>query len=88
MSHKTGWFNPRNIYGYLVTKILIALVALTLTQVMYFLLNSGHFHIGGFGEWAGIVWGFLRFAMATRSLVLVPFIVMNLTPSSIRWKGW
>ena len=88
MSHKTGWFNPRNIYGYLVTKILIALVALTLTQVMYYLLNSGHFHIGGFGEWAGIVWGFLRFAMATLTLVLVPFIVMNLIPSNIRWKGW
>lgn len=88
MSHKTGWFNPRNIYGYLVTKILIALVALTLTQVMYYLLNSGHFHIDGFGEWAGIVWGFLRFAMATLTLVLVPFIVMNLIPSNIRWKGW
>ncbi|MBO7490193.1 MAG: sulfatase-like hydrolase/transferase [Bacteroidales bacterium] len=88
MSNKKGWFNPRNIYGYLITKILIAFVALTLTQVMYYLLNKGHFHIDGIGEWAGIVWGFMRYAMATVTLVLVPFIVINIIPTNIRWKNW
>ena len=88
MAYKKGWFNPRSIYGYLIIKILIALVALTLTQVMYYLLNSSHFQINSFSEWAGIVWGFLRFAMATLTLVLLPFIIMNLLPINIRWKGW
>lgn len=88
MSQKKGWLKTRNIYGYLITKILIALVALTLTQVMYYALNSSHFDITGFKEWAGIAWGFLRFAMATLALVLAPFIVINLIPTNLRWKGW
>ncbi len=88
MSQKKGWFNPRNVYGYLIVKILIALVMLTLTQVMYYALNSSHFQINGLNEWMGIVWGFLRFSMATVTLVLLPFIAMNLIPSNIRWKGW
>ena len=88
MSQKKGWFNPRNIYGYLITKVLIALVVLTLTQVMYYALNSTHFQIDSFKEWAGIVWGFLRFSMATIFLVLVPFIIINLIPLNIRWQQW
>ena len=88
MSQTKGWFKPRSIYGYLTIKLLIALAALTLTQVMYYALNSMHFQIDGAGEWAGIVWGFLRYAVATLTLVLTPFIVINLIPSNVRWKGW
>ena len=88
MSQRKNWFKPRNIYTYILTKMLIALVALVLTQVMYYALNSNHFHIDGFGEWAGIVWGFLRFGVATLTLVLVPFIVLNLIPGKVRWHRW
>lgn len=78
----------RNIYTYLIKKILLALVALTLTQVAYYLLNRTHFQIDSFGEWGGILWGFLRFAMATLALVLSPFIIINLIPTNLRWKKW
>lgn len=88
MTQRNGWFKPNNVYGYLIVKILIALAALTLTQAMYYALNSSHFKIEGFGEWCGIVWGFLRFAVATLTLVLLPFIVINLIPSNKRWKSW
>lgn len=88
MTKRSSWFNPRSIYGYLIVKILIALAALTLTQAMYYALNSSHFKIEGFGEWCGIVWGFLRFGVATLTLVLVPFIVINLIPSNKRWSPW
>ena len=88
MTQRNGWFKPNNVYGYLIVKILIALAALTLTQAMYYALNSSHFKIDGFGEWCGIVWGCLRFAVATLTLVLLPFIVINLIPSNKRWKPW
>ena len=78
----------RNIYTYLIKKILLALAALTLTQVAYYLLNRTHFQISSFGEWVGILWGFLRFAMATLALVLLPFIIINLIPTNLRWKKW
>ncbi len=88
MSHKKEWFKPNSIYGYVILKILIALVALTATQVAYYLYNRAHFSIEGFGEWMGIVWGFLRFSMATLTLVLAPFIIINLIPTNLRWKSW
>ena len=88
MSHKKEWFKPGSIYGYVIIKILIALVALTATQVAYYLYNRAHFSIEGFSEWMGIVWGFLRFAMATLTLVLAPFIIINLIPTNLRWKNW
>lgn len=88
MTQRNGWFKPSNVYGYLIVKFLIALAALTLTQVMYYALNSGHFIIDDTKEWVGIVWGFLRFSVATLALVLLPFFIMNLIPSNIRWKRW
>ena len=77
-----------NIYTYISKKILLTLLALTLTQVAYLLLNWHHFQVASFGEWMGIAWGFLRYAMATVTLVLTPFIVLNLIPTNMRWKRW
>ncbi len=88
MTNNKGWFHPRSTYGYLATKIIIAYIFLLLTQVAFYLLNATHFPIDSFGEWVGCVWGFTRFAFATLTLVLLPFIVMNLLPLNCRWKPW
>lgn len=85
---QTGWFRPRSVYGYLITKILIALAALLMTQVAFYLGNTRHFVVDSFGEWMGIAWGNLRFGMATMMLVLTPFVVMNLLPFKWRWARW
>lgn len=88
MAYTKGWFHPRSIYGYLITKLLIAFVFLFLTQAAFYLLNTGHFPVDGFGEWIGVVWGFIRFGFATLTLVLLPFIVINLLPFNFRWSRW
>ena len=85
---QTGWFKTRSVYGYLITKILIALIALLLTQAAFYLGNTRHFVVDSFGEWMGVVWGNLRYGMATLALVLTPFVVMNLLPFKFRWAGW
>lgn len=86
MNEKKGWFQPRSIYGYLAIKLLIALLALLATQVAYYLANTNHFKVEGFSEWMGILWGNLRYGMATLTLVLLPFFILNLLPFNFRWK--
>ncbi len=88
MKNRQGWIRPGNIYGYLAVKLLIALVALLLTQTAFYLYNRHHFAVESFSEWTGIVWGNLRFGMATLALVLTPFLVLNLLPFRFRWSGW
>ncbi len=85
---RKGWFRPRSIYGYLIIKIIIALAALLLTQVAFYLGNTGHFIVDSFGEGMRIVWGNMRFGMATIMLVLTPFVLLNLLPFRFRWAGW
>lgn len=76
----------RNVYTYILLKLLIAFAFLFLTQAAFYLLNKMHFPIANAREWCGIVWGFTRFSFATLALVLAPFIVVNLLPFNCRWS--
>ncbi len=86
MSKSKSWFAPRSVYGYIAVKMLWFFIALFATQVAYYLLNSTHFRVESFGEWMGILWGYMRFSVATVTLIMVPFIVMNLLPFNFRWR--
>ena len=75
-----------NIYAFLALKILLTFVVLLLTQVFFYCANTRIFHVDGFGEWMGILWGNLIFGMATIGLALLPYLAANLLPFSFRWN--
>lgn len=87
MREKRYWWHTGNVYSYLATKLIWALLALLLTQLFFYLLNTHHFQIDGFGEAIGIVWGNIRFGLATLMLILLPWLVLNLLPFKMRWNG-
>lgn len=74
------------IFVYLILKLLLAVGLLLLSQVLFYLWNTRIFHVSGFGEWIGIVWGNLRFGFATMVLVLLPYLLLNILPFKYRWN--
>ena len=80
--------NEKKIYHYLLLKILLAAGTLAAAQVAFYLCNLRIFHISGFGEWMGIVWGNTVFGAATVATFLAPFTLMMLLPVEARWKRW
>ena len=55
--HKRRWIVTSNIYGYLFSKALLALLLLFAAQAFFYLDNTRIFHIDTFHEWIGIIWG-------------------------------
>lgn len=83
MKHK-----GKNIYIYLLLKMLLAFGTLLMAQVMFYLCNTRIFHVEGIGEWMGILWGNIIFGMATIGTFFAPYFVMMLIPVKARWKHW
>ncbi|MBR4506290.1 MAG: sulfatase-like hydrolase/transferase [Bacteroidales bacterium] len=77
-----------NIYAYVILKWLLACGALAVVQVVFYLFNTRIFHVDGFGEWMGILWGNVVFGLATVATFLGPWFVMMLLPLKVRWKRW
>ena len=75
-----------NIYAFLGLKILLTFLILILTQGFFYLANTRIFHVDGFGEWMGILWGNLIFGMATIGFALLPYLAANLLPFTFRWN--
>lgn len=84
MEQKKG----HNTYIYTLQKLLLAFCSLEAMQILFHVANKHIFHPEGFGEWAGIVWGNIVFGLATVFTVLLPFIVLMLLPTKVRWKRW
>ena len=75
-----------NIYVYLLLKALLAFVILLASQAFFYLANTRIFHVDGFSEWYGILWGNMTFGIATIGCVLLPYFVANLLPFKFRWN--
>ena len=75
-----------NIYVYLLLKALLAFVILLASQAFFYLANTRIFHVDGFSEWCGILWGNMTFGIATIGCVLLPYFVANLLPFKFRWN--
>ena len=88
MSKQSGWFRTANIYLYLLLKLLWAFLAILLTQVLFYVFNTRIFHVEDFGEWMGILWGNIRFGLATVSAVMLPYMVLMLLPIRVRRSAW
>ena len=84
--NKRRWIVTSNIYGYLFSKALLALLLLFAAQAFFYLNNTRIFHIRDLHEWAGIVWGNIIFGIATIGCILLPYFVANLLPFKFRWN--
>ena len=83
---KRGWIVTSNIYAYLFSKALLALLLLWAAQAFFYLANTRIFHISNLTEWLGIVWGNIIFGIATIGCLLLPYFVANLLPFKFRWN--
>lgn len=75
-----------NIFLYLFKKALLALLILLATQIFFYLYNLRIFHLANTAEGLGILWGNLKFGLATIGLLLLPFFFLNLLPFHFRWN--
>ena len=84
---KKGWIYTSNIYAYLFSKALLALLLLWAAQAFFYLANTRIFHVAGPAEWLGIVWGNLIFGIATIGCLMLPYFAANLLPFKFRWNN-
>lgn len=71
---------------HLAKKLLLVFALLLLTQVIFFIANTRIFHLDGLGEAMTILWGNIRFGLASTALFLAPYLVMMLLPIQARHK--
>ena len=83
---RTSWIETDNIYLFLLYKIIIALFAVILAQAFFHFCANRMYDIHGFGVWMGILWGNIVYGLAAVGTVLLPYLIMMLVPSDIRWK--
>jgi len=81
-----GWIRTSNIYAYLFSKALLALLLLFAAQIFFYLVNTSIFHVADAKEWLGIIWGNITFGIATIGCLLLPYFVANLIPFKFRWN--
>lgn len=77
-----------NIYIYILYKVLLAFGALVAMQILFLIANRHIFRPEGFAEWTGILWGNVVFGIATIGAFFLPYCLLMLIPSNIRWKKW
>ena len=78
-----------NIYLFLTRKVLLAAGTLLAMQLAFFLCNLRMFHLAGWSEAVGIVWGNLVFTAATVGAFFAPYLAMMLIPlTRVRWRRW
>ncbi|MDY5969337.1 MAG: sulfatase-like hydrolase/transferase [Bacteroidales bacterium] len=70
----------------LLKKYLLVFVLLLLTQLLFGLFNLRIFHVENFEELMNILWGNIRFGLASTTLFLLPWLAMSLLPIRARWR--
>lgn len=83
---KRPWLRTSNIYIYLLYKSLLAFIVLLAAQAFFYLDNTRIFHVDGFHEWMGIIWGNMVFGIATIGCMLLAYYALNLIPFNFRWN--
>ena len=79
----------QNIYLFLLQKFLLGVGVLLAVQVFFLLCNLRIFHIEGWREWVGILWGNIVFGLATIAIFLMPYmLLMSIPLTNLRWKRW
>lgn len=84
--HKKLDIQTNNIYLYLSIKLLTALGLLLICQLFFYIFNTRIFHPEGFRNWVYLILGNLHLGCATVCTFLLPYIVLNLIPTNLRWN--
>lgn len=84
--NRQPWLRASNIYIYLLYKSLLAFLVLLVAQAFFYLDNTRIFHVDGFSEWLGVLWGNLVFGIATIGCMLIAYYAVNLIPFNFRWN--
>ena len=79
-------FKTNKIFSYLTAKFILAFVLLLVTQLIFFISNRHLFSPVDFGGFMKILWGNIVFGLSTTAMVLSPYIVLNVIPTSLRWN--
>ncbi len=77
-----------NPYLYTLYKVFVAVLFLTLSQVLFWLFNSGLFPSHTLSEAFSIILGSLHFSTMVVCLVLLPYIVFTLLPTPLQYKRY
>lgn len=77
-----------DIYTHLLLKVALAFGALMLAQAAFHVCNLRIFHLDESGEWLGLIFGNLRFGLATVATFLLPYLVLMLLPLPARNRRW
>ena len=76
-----------NIYAYLAIKCLTTFALLLCAQLFFYLCNTSLFQPSGTRDCISIIWGNIRFGLATVFTFLSPYILLNIIPSrELRWN--
>ncbi|MBO4751369.1 MAG: sulfatase-like hydrolase/transferase [Bacteroidales bacterium] len=77
-----------NIYAYLLIKFLLAFFALLVAQAVFVIVNMDMCHVETSHDWWRLIWGNVVFGLATVSTAFLPYFVLMLIPTELRWKRW
>ena len=81
-----GIFTTYKIFPYLLAKYVLAFLLLMATQAIFYFVNSSSFLINSASDALMIMLGNIHFGISTTALVLVPYFVLNIIPTGLRWK--
>ncbi len=79
-------FKTNKIFSYVLAKFILAFVLLLVTQLVFFVANNNLFSPTNFGGVMKIVWGNVVFGLSATAMVLTPYLILNVIPTSLRWN--
>ena len=79
-------FKTNKIFSYVLAKYILAFVLLLVTQLVFFVANNNLFSPTNFGGVMKILWGNVVFGLSATAMVLTPYLILNVIPTSLRWN--
>lgn len=79
-------FKTDKIFSFAIAKYVLALMMLFITQLVFYLFNSTLFEPVAFGGCMKIIWGNIVFGISTVAMVMTPYFILNVIPTSLRWN--
>lgn len=88
MKKNNKWIKTDSILLYLAMRVLVALVAVWTSHLFFHYCTRHMFHVDKLSDWGGIVWGNVVFGLAAVCTILIPYMILVLIPSGVKWKRW
>lgn len=83
---RKGIFTTYKIFPYLLAKYVLAFLILLVTQLVFYFVNAPLFSVASAKDAMMIILGNIHFGISTTAIILVPYFVLNIIPTGLRWK--